>query len=223
MKKLLRKLGKLFLIVSYPVLVIALIAALVLFFMRTRELNDLNNTFSQAQTELNKDNTTKQLTITDLTTQFQDLTKQVSDLRSENASLKDSLEKMQINGYGTISGKILPFVSGSSTDFSQYQMVCAESTTNTSVQLCRTVSAVEQTYTLSVPVGTYHISAVIFPTPKADSPLTGLKAYFTAYVKCIHEQTPDKCNQATQTKPVDVTVKAGDSVINADPIAWQKK
>ena len=223
MKKLFRKLGKLFLIVSYPVLLIALVVALVLFFVRTRELNDLNNTFTEAQTQLNKDNTNKQLTITDLTTQFQDMTKQVSDLRSENASLKDSLEKLQITGYATISGKILPFVSGSSTDFSQYQLVCAESVSNPNVQLCRTVSAVEQTFTLSVPAGTYHISAVIFPTPKSDSPLSGLKAYYTAYVKCLREQAVDKCNEATQNKAVDLVVKAGDGLSSIDPIDWQKK
>ncbi len=223
MKKLIRRLGKLFLIVSYPILLIALLVAVTLFIIRTRQLDSVNNTFAQAQQQLNIDNQNKQLTITDLTSEFQDLTTQVGSLRAENASLKDSLSKLQVTGYATISGKILPFVSGGSTDFSQYQMVCAESTDNSSVQICRTVSAIEQTFTLSVPAGNYQVTAQIFPTPAAGSALAGFKGYYTDYVKCVHEQSADKCNEAQQNKPVALTVKAGDNLINVDPIDWQKK
>lgn len=222
MKKFLRNLLKLFMLVSYPILLIALVVAITLFFIRSRELSNLNNTFSQAQDQLNQENQNKQVTIADLRSEFETLTKQVSDLRTENASLKDSLQKMQVNGYATISGKILPFVSGGVADFSQYQMVCAESTTNSSVQVCRTVSALEQAFTLGVPAGTYHISAQIFPTPKSDSPLAGFKAYYTAYIKCVRLQPADKCADQAKT-PVDLTLKAGDSLSNIDPIDWQKK
>ena len=151
------------------------------------------------------------------------MTNELSSLRSENASLKSNLEQLQITGYGTISGKILPFVSGGTTDFSQYQMVCAELTTNSSIQICRTVSAIDQSFTLSVPVGTYKVSAVLYPAPKADSSLANFKGYYSEYVKCVREQGADKCNQVEQSKPVEVAVKAGNSLTNIDPIDWQKR
>jgi hypothetical protein len=223
MKKFLRRLARLFLIISYPVLLVALIISLTLFIVRTKELNDLNNTFAQAQGQLNTENENKQVTITDLQQEFKEMTNELSSLRSENASLKSSLEQLQITGYGTISGKILAFVSSGTADFSQYQMVCAESTANTSIQICRTVSAIDQSFTLSVPVGTYKVTAQLYPAPKADSSLASFKGYYSQYVKCVREQGADKCNQAEQTKPVEVVVKAGNSLTNIDPIDWQKR
>lgn len=216
------KLGKIFAYSVIFILAIALIASLVLLFLRTRELNGLKDTFAQATDQLNQANESKQITIADLKQEFDNLNKENSDLKLENTALKDQVSSLQQTGYGDINGKILPFVTNGVSDFSQFQLVCAESTANSNLQYCRTVSAIDQTFVLSVPAGSYKVYAQLFPTPAAGSALAGTKGYYTEYIKCVRESGSSKCDANKLKKPVNLTVKAGDSLKGIDPIDWQK-
>jgi hypothetical protein len=220
MKRIGRTFLKLFFYLSYPILIVALIVSLVLLVVKTQELNKVNDTFIQASTELNEENQSKQITIEDLKQEFTNLNDEVAALRSENADLKDSLSQLQLEGYGTISGKIFPVVTTSGTGFSQYQRVCAQSVDNTNIQTCRTVSAIQPTYTLSLPVGTYNVYAELHPQPAPDSPLSGTKTYYTQYVKCVQE-TNEGCDATKQNTPVVLEIGAGDTINNVDPIDWR--
>lgn len=221
-KNLLRRLGKLFVYVSYPIILIALIAFVALFFVRNKQLQDLESTFEQARQELNSENADKQITIEDLQAEFTSLTAEVSSLRTQNAQLEAELAQTQLTGYGTIAGEILPFITSGTADFSQYQRVCAESVANPNLQICRTVPAIAKAYTLSVPVGKYKVYAEIFPTPNADSALFGAKAYYTAYVACVQDKSVEECNEAEMKAALELDIKAGVRVSKVDPISWQK-
>lgn len=221
MKKALGTLFKIFFYLSYPILIIALIVSVTLLVLKVRELDQVNNTFVEATSELNAENEDKQITIEDLKSEFTNLTNQVATLRAENTELKSSLESMQLEGYGTVNGKIFPVVTPNGSSFSQYQKVCAELVSNPNIQTCRTVSALQQNFSLSLPVGNYKVFAEIFPAPADDSPLAGKKTYYTEYIKCAQEKSAEECNQNKLTKAVVVEVKSGATLNNIDPIDWR--
>lgn len=208
-------------ILAIFVLITALVAALVMLFLRTRELNSLKDSFNEATGQLNQDNEDKQIRIEDLKTGFEELTSEVSKLKQENTYLRQQVSELQSKGFGEIRGRIIPFVTTGVSDFSQYQRVCAEATNNKNSQYCRTVSALDQGFGFSVPAGNYNIYAELFPAAAPDSPFAGLKAYYSEYIKCVKEQGVEKCD-ANAKDPVTVEVKAGSRTDNIDPIDWRK-
>lgn len=210
MKALLGKVLKFLFILTYPLLVIGLIALGTLLFIRTREFNELNKGNPQQQ-------------IIELQGDVAELNQQISLKNTEISALKSSIEDLQTTGRGTVAGKIFPFVAAGASDFNQYQRVCAESTTNKNVQFCVTVSAIEQTYSINLPVGTYNVYAELFPTPAADSPFAAYRAYYTQYVSCVREKGANQCDESKLGAAVNIEVKAGDSVVNVDPINWKKQ
>lgn len=215
MKKLIRGCLRAVFFISYPILIILLIVCATVLFIKVRELNAVNNTFNEATSQLNQDNQNKQFTIEDLKQEFNKLNEQVATLTAEN----DKLKKAQTEGTSTISGKIFPVVSAG-VGFSQYQRVCAESTKNTSLQFCVTVSGLDQSFTLNVPAGAYQVYAELFPKP-ADQELADLKAYYTEYIKCVAEKSAADCDQTKLTNPVSVEVAAGATISNINPIDWK--
>lgn len=221
MKNIKARAAKTLLILFIFVLVAGLVGALVLLFLRTRELNSLKDSFTQATQQLNADNEDKQIRIEDLKTGFEELTSEVSALKEENTSLKQQVSELQSKGFGEIRGRIIPFVTTGVSDFSQYQRVCAELVTNKNSQYCRTVSALDQGFSFSVPAGKYNIYAELFPAAAPSSPFAGLKAYYSEYIKCVKEQGIEKCDANAKT-PVVIEVKAGSRTDNIDPIDWRK-
>lgn len=214
MKELRRKIAKWFLIFTWPVLVIGIVALSVMFFIRNNEYQKLQNTYSQAQSQLNKDNEDKQLTIEDLQKDFTDLVEKVDNLESENSDLKAELAEQQAEGIGMISGRIFPFISESNGSFNQYQRVCAELTTNTNLQYCTTASALTQDYKLYLPQGEYMIYAEIFPTSN------GSRAYYTQGIACaLNTYGEESCDQ-DDAKPLAVAVITGQTQRNINPVAW---
>lgn len=220
MKQLLRKIGKFLLYVTYPILIVALIIVGTLLVLKAREVDSLNNTFAEATRELNDENQDRQLTIDNLKSQFQELTTKVASLNIENAALKSTVQQMQKDGYGTVTGKIFPVVTTAGSSFSQYQRVCAELISNKNIQTCRTVSAIQQTYSLTLPVGAYHVYAEVYPQPAAGQTLAGLKAYYTEYIKCAQGGETANCD-AQKRDAIAVEVKAGATTGNIDPIDWK--
>lgn len=218
MKKLFGRFFRLFLYITYPVIVVGLIVAVVFAVVQTRELDSLNATFREATADINEENENKGVTIENLRQQFNDLNSEVTKLKAENTQLKASLDRMQLEGNGTITGKLVPVITGSTTGISQYQRICAESTTNSNIQVCRTVATIQQGYSLSLPVGTYKVYAEVYP---ATEETAKLKAYYTEFANCLQGSDTSKCSAAEQNKPVNIEVKAGNTLGNVDPIDWR--
>lgn len=216
------KVKKLIRFIGLILLVVVAIASTVAFVVTRLELNKLNQTYADATSELNKDNENKQVRIEDLRTGFTQLTAEVSKLKTENESLKAELNKMQTVGFGEISGKIIPFVTTGVGDFSQYQRVCAEQKQDRNSQYCRSVSALDQEFSFSLPAGEYYVYAELFPQPAADSPLYQTKAYYTTYVQCVLTKSTTEC-QTAESKPLEIKVTAGDRLKDINPIDWRKQ
>jgi hypothetical protein len=199
-----------------------IVALATLLFLENRKVNTLNQTFEDARVSLNKENVDQQITIQDLTEEFQAQSAKIAELTQQNETLRNQLAKLEEDGLATISGKILPFITTGSSNFTQFQRVCAEAVTNKNVQYCRTVSAVQQTYDLYVEPGTYNVYAEIFPQPQnPESPVYGVKTYFTEYVQCVAQKATSECNQQKLTKPVVVTITSGQNLENINPIDWR--
>lgn len=218
MKKLFGRFFRLFLFITYPIILIGLIVAIVFAVIQTRELDSLNATFREATADINEENENKGVTIENLRQQFNELNNEVTKLKAENTQLKVSLDRMQLEGNGTITGKLVPVITANNTGISQYQRVCAESTTNSNIQVCRTVATIQQGYSLSLPVGTYKVYAEVYPVAEETSKL---KAYYTEYANCLQSADTSKCNAEAQNKPVNIEVKAGNTLGNVDPIDWR--
>jgi|GEM_PF-6100279 len=218
MKGILRRFFRLFIFITHPILIVAVVTLAILLALKTREADKLNATFQQATAEISEQNQDSSLTIESLKQQFNDLNKDVVRLKAENAQLKQSLERMQVEGSGAISGKLVPVITSSASGISQYQKVCAESTTNPNIQVCRTVAALQQGYALTLPVGSYKVYAEIYPTAEATK---DLRAYYSEFAKCLQGSDTSKCDPATQNKPVQIEIKAGVSLGNVDPIDWR--
>jgi len=105
---------------------------------------------------------------------------------------------------GTIQGQ-LSFPS----EFLPKQRICAVDV-NTTTELC-TETYEGNTYTLSVPAGTYHVYAMVLPTP--DTPSIG-KAYYSEFVTCGLLAT------CPSHEPINVTVEAGETTTNVNPGDW---
>lgn len=218
MKNLLGKAFRVFIYATYPLLVIAIVALVVLLVIRSRELDSLNATFQQATTELNQETQNRELTIENLKQEFNLLNSQVATLRAENNQLRQGLERMQIDGYGAITGKLVPVITGGSDGLSQYQQVCAESVQNPNVKVCRTIAAIQQGYVLNVPVGVYRVYSEIYPNTETT---TKLRAYFTEFAQCVQTGDAARCKSSEQNKPVSIEVKAGSTINNVDPVDWR--
>lgn len=219
MSKLRSRIFKFFIYFTYPLIILGVIALGALLFLENRKYNQLQDTYNSARESLNKDNQSKQITIDDLKSEFQELSAKVTTLTKENESLKAELGNPSFEGQGTITGKIFPFITADNENFIQYQRVCAESVTNTSIQICRTVSTIQQSYSLIVPQGTYQVYAELFPAPKPNSPYAGKKAYYTEFIACVQQEAEDKCD-AKKNSAVKVEVKTGQTISNIDPISW---
>ncbi len=219
MKPLLLKLRKLFFILTYILFILATIVFAVLFFIRQKQYNDLNNLYSQTQDNLNKNSTENQVTINNLQQSFNDLNTEVSRLKSENKTLTDQVSKQAKEGYGEISGKISGTVIGDS-NVSQYQQVCAENTSNKSLQYCINVSAISQNYTLIVPAGTYQITARVLDKDNKVT-LANYKGFYTEYIKCGNDKPLSECDPKLSNTIVNIEIKAGQKASNINPIEWK--
>lgn len=220
MKKLIRMFFKFLFYLSYPILITALIVVGTLYFVKARDFNQLSSTYDEARSALNQENENKQITIDDLRTEFTNLTNEVKSLRDENRLLEQQILDLKITGYGTITGKIFPFITSGSQSFRQYQRVCAELVSNTNLQFCRTVSAIDQEFSLSVPAGDYTVYAEVFPNPEANEAFAGYKAYYTEYIKCLQSTTNDTCD-SSKSNPSIIEVTAGEIINGTNPVNWE--
>lgn len=221
MKRAVKFILKLIFYVTYPILIIALIIVSTILVVKMRELDSLNHTFSQATSELNEENTNKEITIEDLKKEFNNLSSEVLKLRSENAELKQVAEKSQAEGFGAISGRVFPVINSDGSGFSQYQKVCAELISNKNITTCRTVTAVQQSYSMSLPAGSYNVYAELYPKPDKSSPLANVKAYYSEYIKCTQAGEGTICDDKKLTAPVAVEVITAVTKTDVDPIDWR--
>lgn len=122
----------------------------------------------------------------------------------------------ETEGYGTITGSILPFVT-TTTGLNQYQRVCAQTIDNENVQFCVSVSAIEKDYELLVPNGEYYVFAKI----QGDAEAEAYKAYYTEFVEC-NQKAEDRCSSSLSEKKIPVLVDPAQTVDNVDPADWQE-
>ena len=215
-KKFFIKFLKVMFILFFFVFLVGVIGFGVAYFFSRRDLNNINDLYSEVQNNLNRNKQESQLNIDNLQSSFDDLNKEITSLKKENQDLKDSLVDVQKNGYGEILGKILPFVTSDSS-FSQYQLVCAENTNNKNLQYCVTAAAISQDYNLILPAGTYHVSARIV---SPDNKITNQITYYSEYIKCIQEKKAAECDTKLSANILNVLVESGKTTANIDPIGW---
>ncbi len=221
MKKVFHFLRKLLLIGLYLFFVVTSVVLAVLLYTKTKELNDINSAYSETSLLLNNSTEESQVTIENLQTSFRELNSEVERLKGENAQLETELQRQIKNGYGTVKGSIFPLLVGDST-FSQYQLVCAQSTNNANLKYCVTVSAYASDYTLVLPSGSYNLmSNIVTGSNALDLQYT---ARYTEFVKCIKEKGESNCNKEELSgKVLVVKVESGQTVNNVDPTDWIKK
>jgi len=216
MNKYLRGCLKIVIIVSYPVLIVSVIVFAILFITNRNELNQIKDQFRIAQENLNTNSQESQITIDNLQESFNNFNKEISTLKDENDQLKASADELKAQGYAEIRGSTVPFIIGDSS-FSQYQLVCAENILNKNLQYCRTVPAIEKDFSLLVPAGSYHVFARVVGS---DSKFSEAKAYYTEYIKCVREKKSENCDVSLSSKNIQLTLIAGQVLIDIDPIDW---
>lgn len=218
MKRVFQLLRKVLLVFLYLFFVVASVVLAVLLYLKITELNTINSAYAETALLLNQSEEESQVTIDNLQNSFRELNSEVSRLNTENANLKNELDRQLKNGYGTIRGKILPLLVGSST-FSQYQLVCAESVLNASLKYCVTASAYDSTFTLVLPSGAYNVSANIVSSGTNIN--SDYKGVYSEFVKCVKENGESGCNKsALSGKILTVQVDSGKTVSNIDPTDW---
>lgn len=188
------------------------------FLVKNKEVNELNNLYLLAQSNLNQSASEKDLTIENLQSSFRELNDEIQGLRNENNTLKEQLDSTVQEGFGQIKGEILPFIVGDSS-FSQYQLVCAQNVSNRNLQYCITVSALEKDYTLVVPAGKYEVTARI-ASNDSNIVIAKYKGTYTEYIKCAKEKASSQCNKSQLTKPVQIEIKSNQTLEHIDPIDW---
>ena len=188
-----------------------------LYLEQKREVDKINNLYSEAQNLLNQNKEESQLTIENLQSSFKELNKQVSTLKEENENLTKELNKFK--SLGTINGRIVAFVSTTQDNsLSQFQMICAERVENRNQKYCITASSLVGEYSLLIPNGKYYVTSTLLLD---DGKHSNIVAKYTNYVKCINEnrnsQQTDKCN-TVDSNLAEVIIESGSVVNNINPI-----
>lgn len=204
-------------IVLYPFLVIGVIVLGVMFLIERSNSNKALNEYRSIATEIGIEETDPN----NVKTGMEKLGEVLKQYRNEANKSAKELEELQtadeVEGFGKITGSILPFVTNGSK-LSQYQRVCALTVSNENKQYCVTTSATEKGYELVVPEGTYNVYAEIVAS--ADSELAGYRAFYTEFVRCSAEGDSRKCSENQSKEYVDVEVKRGEVKADVDPADW---
>lgn len=218
MKKFFSKAGKILLYFTFSVVLIGLVGSVAYNFYLRAQVSELNSIYQDAQQDLSQGN----VTIEDLHAEFDRLNDEVNALTAEKEELQSKIDTLQIEGMGTISGEIFPLITSTEGGFNQYQRVCARQATNKNVMYCATVSATQGDFSLILSPGTYEVFAELFIHATADESAFEAKAFYSEYVKCTQEKENDaECNAEKGTTPIEIEVKAGETLENVDPIHWQ--
>jgi hypothetical protein len=218
MKKVVSFIGKILLVIFILISLGINVGLAVAYIRKSNDLNAVNQTYRDAQANLNSENQESQITIDNLEKSFSDLNDEVERLRRENEMLENDAEEQTKKGFGEIRGEVLPFIVGDSS-FSQYQLVCAENITNKNLQYCVTVSALDRNYAIVLPEGKYEVnSRIVTQDPKLV--LANYKAYYTEYIKCVREKGQSECDRSQLSKAIQIEVKANQIVNNINPIDW---
>jgi hypothetical protein len=220
-KKILRFIGKVLFYISYPLLIVGVVVLSVIYLQNRKENKDAIKEYESGYEQYSESEATRKTVknaVRDLVSLIESKQNEINDKEEEIGELQSKIEKGQAEGYGEITGAILPFVT-SQTKLNQYQMVCAESTTNQNKMYCVSVSAVQKQYSLIVPNGEYHVFARIQGEPSSD-PLFMYKAYFTKYVEC-GANGEGNCAESLSAEKVLVKVDSSAKLENVDPIDWQ--
>lgn len=215
-KRFVKKIFRILLVIAVVLLIAGTVGFGIAFFNRDSELKKINELYKEVETSLNRTEQEKELTINDLQESFVALNRQVELLRSENKALKKENEDLTKTDLAKISGNIATVVTNE-TSFTQYQLVCAENSENSSLKWCISTSAINGKYSLSVPAGRYKIYAQIITT---DGGVSNTKAYYTELVKCSSENSADSCQPSLAGKPVVLDATAGAILENVNPIDW---
>jgi hypothetical protein len=220
-KKILKFTGKVLFYISYPLLIIGVIVLGVIYIQNRKENNDAIKEYRSTYEEYSDAEATRKTVrnaVRDLATLIESKQNEINEKEEEIGELQTKIEKGQQEGYGEITGAILPFVT-SQTKLNQYQMVCAETTVNTNKVYCLSVSAVQKQYSLVVPAGEYYVFAKIQGEPSTD-PLFSYRAYYTKYVECGSTGEANCADSLSQEKIV-VKVEPNSKLENVDPVDWQ--
>lgn len=215
MKNFLKKAGRIVIVLFILVLIGISTALGIALFLKTRELNNIYSEYDQATQNLNQSDKQNQITIGNLQDSYKDLNQKITTLTQENNDLKKRLLQ---DGFGAIKGTILPFLVGDST-IGQYQLVCARRVDNTNLVFCVSVSALETKFTLSLPEGSYYVTANILAAD-GKSTVPTYQATYTEYIQCVAQSGVSKCDKSKLTKTVQVEITAGKTVENVNPTDW---
>src|SRR5690606_20133643 len=114
MRGILRFLAKLFFIVTYPLMLVAIVVLGILFFTERQTNNSALNEYKTFLSEKAPNSTPKNNikdSVTELISIINAFNTEVENLKEENQKLANSLEEGKKEGYGEIQGNILPFVT----------------------------------------------------------------------------------------------------------------
>lgn len=195
-KRLLNWAFKLLIVLIFASLTISVVVLSMALYETYNTKKDLEKELSYAD----ESQSSYQGTVDEFEDQIESLTKQ-----------NERLMSISRENTGVIRGEVAQIITESGS-LGDYQIVCAQSTTNSSELYCVSIPSVKKAYSLIVPVGTY----IVFATPLDSSTLgTKNKAYYSEFVKCL--QSSNECDSKKNT-PVNLKIEEGSSIENVDPV-----
>ena len=212
MNNLLKNLRKAFIATAIVILVLITIISTIGFFIEFTHYGTLNENYIALKGNLGTDSITNSSKLNQAEQNNKTLTEKNNQLTTQNSSFSEMYGSL-----GQISGKISGQIIISSSNISQYQLICAINVDNTNLKYCLTVSSVQQKFLLSLPEGSYNLVAQ--GLDGAGNPIVGFKGYYTEYVQC-NILGSGKCDSALSKKNISLVVKSNIVLKNVDPIDW---
>jgi len=217
MKKFLKKLGRFIFFLSYIFFVAVLVVVTSILIIKNNEYlkftesyNKLNQDLTQLQQQSNSLDQSREIT---------ELNKQVTTLSTQNKELENKLKEIQQTQQSSISGKISGQIILGQDQLSNFQLVCAQNTKNKNEIYCESVSAITQEFQIYVPAGSYYITAKVL-NKENQTFMDQYTGKYTEYVKCLTEKGSSNCDVTLSEKQIEIEVKKGANVVNANPVDW---
>jgi len=219
MKNFLRKVGKILFFITYIFFVAASVGLASLFIIKNNEFlknseeaANLKNQLSQTSAGINQSSEESRGKINELDNEL-------NSLRTKNNELENTVKEYQKDGEGIIEGKILGQIVLGQDNLSQFQLVCAQNTANVNEIYCKSVSAITQTFEISLPAGIYTVYSKVL---SKDNQIV-LETYsgkYTDYVKCLTEKASPNCDVNLSKKQITIEVKPMQKIVNINPVDW---
>ena len=219
MNKFIKRVARIIFFFSYIFFIICLVAVTSILILKNNEYvntlenyNNIQNTVLDANKQINS-------TKTESTTQIEKLQQEITALSQENKELKSDIATLNDTKESSIQGKITGQILLGQDNLSNYQLVCAQNTTDTHKIYCVSTSSYITEFKLAVPAGKYIITAKVLDKDNHVA-LVQYTGKYTEYVKCLTEKGSDTCDAALSQKQITVEVKKGQKVVNINPVDW---